>query len=103
MNRIERIKQMEEYLNQSARAVSGLSEALEAYEAIQKSYRKLSDYYGSVRWMEDYEADEAGLLPPDLNRGVLSEDTVYNLIIDNRSLMVRMLKLAADALEKNIL
>ena len=29
--------------------------------------------------MEDYEADEAGELPEDLKRGILSEDGLYNL------------------------
>ena len=30
--------------------------------------------------LSDFEADEAGLLPPDLKRGVLSEDGIYNLL-----------------------
>ena len=42
--------------------------------------RSLSDYYGSAAWKRDFAADEAGLLPQDLKRGVLSEDGVYDLI-----------------------
>ena len=41
---------------------------------------QLSDYYGSPEWKRDYAADEAGLLPSDLKRGVLSEDGIYNLL-----------------------
>ena len=103
MNQIDRIKMMEEYLDNSAAAVEGLSKALEEYEAVQSQYKKLSDYYGSVRWMKDYEADEAGKLPKDLKRGVLSEDAVYDLIIENRELVIRMLKIAANSLENNVL
>ena len=103
MDRIGRIKQMEEFLDASAEAVKKLSDALDSYEAVQKQYKKLSDYYGSVRWMKDFEADEAGKLPKDLKRGVLSEDAVYDLIIENRELVVRMLKLASSALENNVL
>ena len=32
--------------------------------------------------LSDFEADEAGLLPPDLKRGFLSEDGIYNLLGD---------------------
>lgn len=42
--------------------------------------RKLDSYYGSPEWKEDLEADEAGLLPADLKRGVLSEDGIYNVL-----------------------
>ncbi len=47
--------------------------------------RKLSlleDYYSSGEWRKDYEADEAGLLPAGLKRGVLSQDGVYNLLAE---------------------
>ena len=103
MNRIERIKQMEKCLDVSAQAAAKLSAALDEYEAAQKQYKKLSDYYGSAQWMRDHEADEAGKLPRDLKRGVLSEDAVYDLIIENRELVIRMLKLATAALEGNVL
>ena len=42
--------------------------------------RLLEDYYTSGEWRADYEADEAGLLPKDLKRGVLSQDGVYDLL-----------------------
>lgn len=41
---------------------------------------KLSEYYESPLWKEDFAADEAGELPKDLKRGVLSEDGIYNLL-----------------------
>lgn len=40
----------------------------------------LEAYYTSSAWRTDFEADEAGLLPSDLKRGVLSEDGIYNLL-----------------------
>ena len=40
----------------------------------------LEEYYTSGEWQADYEADEAGLFPVDLKRGVLSQDEVYNLL-----------------------
>ena len=46
--------------------------------------RALADYYFSPLWLADYAADEAGLLPPELKRGVLAEDTLYNLLTDDQ-------------------
>lgn len=44
--------------------------------------RLLEAYYTSGEWQDDYEADERGELPPDLKRGVLSQDALYNLLED---------------------
>ena len=99
MEQIERIRDMESCLDASEKAIRELSEALSTYEEAQIQYRKLSDYYGSDQWMQDYADDEAGKLPRDLKRGVLSEDGVYDLITENRELLVRMLRLVTSALE----
>ena len=99
MEQIERITQMEACLDASEQAIRELSEALSAFEEVQTKYRQLSDYYGSDQWMQDYEDDEAGKLSKDLKRGVLSEDAVYDLITENRELLVRMLRLVTSALE----
>ena len=103
MTRIERITEMERCLDASRAAVDGLAEAFEAYEAVQKDFTKLSDYYGSARWIRDFEADEAGKLPAGLKRGVLSEDAVYDLITDNHELAVRMMRVITKALENQAL
>lgn len=103
MKRTERIEMMEQALGASSAAVKKLSEAMDEYERAQKAIKSLFDYYGSVLWMQDYEADEAGKLPEDLPRGVLSEDAVYDLITEHRELMARLSKAVAAALEKNML
>ena len=73
---IKRIQQMERCLDRASQAVMRLSAALDEYAEAQDALRQLSDYYGSDAWKHDFAADEAGLLPPDLKRGVLSEDSV---------------------------
>lgn len=50
------------------------------HPALQTALQRLADYYGSPLWRSDYALDEQGLLPPDLKRGVLSEDGVYNFL-----------------------
>lgn len=99
MKQIERIERMESYLNESETAVRQLSEAMERYEAIQPHFKKLSDYYGSTLWMKDYEDDEAGKLPEDLKRGVLSEDAVYDLLTDHHELILRMSKAITKSID----
>lgn len=42
--------------------------------------RLLDAYCTSGEWLEDYTADENGELPPDLKRGVLSQDALYDLL-----------------------
>lgn len=101
MEQIERIQEMESCLDASEKAIRELSEALSAFEEVQPQYGKLSDYYGSDLWQRDYEDDEAGKLPADLKRGVLSQDAAYDLITENRELMVRMLKLVTNAMQSD--
>ncbi|MBQ7060742.1 MAG: DUF4298 domain-containing protein [Clostridia bacterium] len=102
MKRIDRIKAMEECLDRSAAAFKKLDEALDGYGEALADYRKLSDYYGSAKWMQDYEADEAGKLPKDLKRGVLSEDGVYDLITEHGELVARMARFVAESVEKKL-
>ena len=42
----------------------------------------LEEYYTSGEWRDDYEADERGELPPELKRGVLSQDGLYDLLAE---------------------
>ena len=61
-----------------------LSAAAESFQPLsnemQGKCQLLEEYYTSGEWREDYEADEAGLFPQDLKRGVLSQDGVYDLL-----------------------
>ena len=102
MNQIERITEMERCLDVSAEAVRKMTAALDEYEAAQKAYRKLCDYYDSGRWIKDFQDDEAGKLPADLKRGVLSEDAVYDLLMEDHELKVRMMKLMTKAVDSGL-
>ena len=98
--RLDRIKRMERSLEKSKKAFDKMAKALTEYENAQGDFKKLCDYYQS-KWMEDYEADEQGLLPKDLKRGVLSEDAVYDLMTENHDLTARMLKVIAKNVEEH--
>ena len=83
MNRIDRIREMEERMDRVARWI----DTMKQQSSVQADVYELSAYYESDLWMEDYEADEAGELPDDLKRGVLSEDGLYNLLAEYEELM----------------
>ena len=61
-------------------------EAETGAEEIRFRLALLDEYYTSGEWLEDYEADEAGLLPKDMKRGVLSQDGLYDLLEEWRDL-----------------
>ena len=82
MTRIERITHMEGLLDKSAEVIARLEQALEDFAALQPDIAELEAYYTSPQWRKDFEADEAGKLPKDLKRGVLSEDGIYDLLSD---------------------
>lgn len=90
MNKIERIKRMEQHLDRASQAVMKLSAALDNYEAAQEAIRQLSAYYDSDDWKKDFADDEQGRLPKDLKRGILSEDGIWNLLEDHREVKRRM-------------
>ena len=75
MTQIERIAAMEATYDRAAAALA-------AGQIDLPEFQLLADYMSGGDWLQDYEADEAGLLPPDLKRGVLSQDGLYNLICD---------------------
>lgn len=90
MRNVERIGQMEQRLDHVTAAVRDLETALERYEAAREDIRQLDRYLGSDDWKADLAADEAGQLPADLKRGVLSEDGIWNLLSDCRELDAKL-------------
>ena len=81
---IERIKWMEQRYNNALAAIK--DGAAVSLKAVKEDIAELSKYYGSELWKQDFAADEAGKLPPDLKRGVLSEDGIWNLLSDYREM-----------------
>lgn len=68
LDRIERVEKYERLFDEASARPDA------------EKLRQLDAYYTSGEWREDYEADERGELPPDLKRGVLSQDGLYDLL-----------------------
>ena len=73
---IARIKKYESYLNEAQQLLC----AGENSDRLKYLISELEAYYESVKWRKDFENDEAGLLPKNLKRGVLSEDGINDLL-----------------------
>lgn len=88
----EHITKYENILNQFDDKVHELEELMLFFEEHHQDFGKLMNYYYSDQRREDLEDDQQGKLPEDLNRGVLSEDAIYNLYVDYRNVSLEMLE-----------
>ena len=93
MDQIERIQTMgsklrsaKEACDELDAAMNALGAALEKYESERANIDDLADYYESSEWLRDFEDDEAGLIPEEIDRGALSEDGIYDLLTDQKNL-----------------
>lgn len=99
MEQADRIRQMEQRLERASVAVMEMAAALDKYIEVQEDIAILEAYYGSNEWKHDLADDEAGRLPADLKRGVLSEDGVWNMLTDNREVCSTVHELLARTKE----
>ena len=99
METMERIQHYERLLDSVAPVLEDLEAALDRFDGVQEAVRELSAYYGSDEWHADLAEDEAGRLPADLKRGVLSEDGIYDVLSAHYALTVRMLDTVSGILK----
>lgn len=86
MKQIERICQMEKLFDFALQAIKEFPLNDEQYQQTKQAIDTLSAYYSSDEWKQDFAADETGLLPKNIKRGVLSEDGLWNLLSEWKEL-----------------
>lgn len=79
---IDRIREMEQYFDLVSGAARKDPESVYSSPDLSDALRALTDYFDSGLWRNDFELDEQGLIPGDIKRGVLSEDGLYNLLME---------------------
>ena len=84
---IKRVSEMESILDQALEVMDKAKENKEKFLNFQDEIKKLAAYYESQNWKDDFALDEAGALPKDLKRGVLSEDGIHNALERNKELL----------------
>ena len=90
MKRLERIARYERILDRAEAAAKQMEDALDAWDAVRDELTELEKYYTSREWKADFDADAAGKLPPELKRGVLSEDGIDSVLERFRDLKERL-------------
>ncbi|MCR5301232.1 MAG: DUF4298 domain-containing protein [Lachnospiraceae bacterium] len=68
-DQIRRIQKYEKIMCEAKSMIEVPSE--DEMDSLCEKIKELETYYGSEDWKQDFSDDEAGLLPPDLKRGVL--------------------------------
>ncbi|MDO4989807.1 MAG: DUF4298 domain-containing protein [Eubacteriales bacterium] len=77
---LARVSHMEALFDKLTLALRNTPERIEKDAELRAAAGELAAYQASGDWLRDYELDEQGMLPADLKRGVLSQDTLYELL-----------------------
>ncbi len=77
---IERVKDYERRMDEATFLLKKKSLSEDEAEILKEHIMQIEDYLSSEEWKRDHARDEAGRLPKDIKRGVLSEDGIYNLL-----------------------
>ena len=90
---VNRIKDMEKRMRRVTKVVKSMEYALDEWDLMNSDLKVLNKYLGSEERKADRQADEAGQLPDNLRRGVLSEDGIWDLLVDHRVMMQRLFEI----------
>ncbi len=93
---VNKVKKMESVLNNAKAIFKDLNDVLDRIEVSKEDIRLLFEYYQSKEWLQVYDDSNEGKTPQDLQCGVLSQDEVYNLLVDMNNTSVRMKRLADE-------
>lgn len=77
---IHRVRQMEQLYDRLSRAMQHTPAQIARDPELLQMQEQLRGYYCEGPWLHDYAADEQGLLPRELKRGVLSQDGLFDLL-----------------------
>jgi len=97
-DRIKNIQKHEATLDKGQELVERLDALLAEWERYHPDFKALMTYYGSAQWHEDVQACDEGAFN-DIQRGVLSEDGVFDLYGEQRGLNLKMIRTSIDYLE----
>ena len=75
-----RVATMSRSMGRVQKALDALNRDLARLEKLEQAVAELDEYQRSGLWKKDFEADEADEIPAGINRAVLSEDALYNLL-----------------------
>ncbi len=89
-----RVGHMSEIYDKLTAMSFALNERLDELDSLVYDAFRLKEYINSGLWLKDYEAEELHEIPNEVNRSVLSQDGLYDLLEDLDDICERMEKLS---------
>lgn len=89
-NIISRVDMMQYIYQQASEAIANLDMALDDYIEAQSWIEELKAYKESGQWKEDVAANEKGEIPADIDKDILLEDDLDNLLKDAEKIVERV-------------
>ena len=77
---VMRVREMNTRYDELTRVLAGLDEAISEYKNYKPDLQVLKDYLNSGQLKADASIDDAGQIPVEIRRGVLSDDGLYDLL-----------------------
>ena len=95
---LKRVEKMEPILNRATDLMDRLDVVLDELEEQKNEVAQLFMYYTGNDWLDDMHMVDDGFTP-EISHGVLSQDSVYNLMIRYRAIAERMISMGNDLLD----
>ncbi len=81
-NSLDRVIYMSGLYNQIYQTLESQDNVLEKLNGLDKEVNELEKYYMGPDWIDDFEAERRGEFPTDMDRGILTEDAIYDLLTE---------------------
>ncbi len=86
---LDRVIYMENLYDRINEALESQDNPVERLGQLQEEINELETYYLGSDWLEDFDAEKRDEFPKNLNRGILTEDAIYDLLSDIDEIMER--------------
>lgn len=77
-----------------------INKILDELEENREDFDKLVEYYYSEQFQKDYDDSNQGKIDSSINQGILTEDSIYDLMGDDYYLALRFLDLANKMIQQ---
>ena len=96
----ENIDRMSKILLERIELIEDMESLLQDMDAQKDSFRDLNEYFNSAQRLNDIIDDENGDIPDNINKAALTQDELYNLLMDSRDTAVHMMENALEILKQ---
>ena len=96
----ENIDRMSNILLEYIKNIEEMETLLQKIDSMKSEIEELKEYFYSAQRLSDIIDDENGDIPESVNRAVLTQDELYNMLDDNHDVAIHMMESAVGMLKK---